>query len=472
MREYKRIFNDDNVNEERVEIKAKKLVNKASEYDSYDLNDKDIFFSDIDNSYNQDKMYGKYDTKSAAVKKVDADYIPPFSAGEIDKNIPEENTTAESSDNTPDDLEYIDSDAIRFNDISNSQQSADALNIEDNREGAGYIPLNEEVKQAVKLDSDRNDGKYFIDKEITLSKKESDDADKEDKIHLLSELDGPDDSDIDNIYQEDLTEEDYDEDAIIFTDIENDENGNSLIYDYPDEEESYDEESFELDNDYDNEDEPYESEEDYDDLSEYPELDDNDFYDNEKDSQEIFEDLGDDFDEQGEFEDNIAESNEDIDTDLDTEGEFQEFIDSEEDDEEEYFIDDLSSEDEEEHLSDEEEYEDDQSIDNDNYPVGEDDEDLLIDNLDLANDRGDDDSFSSLDLEDDIDNQNDLYKSEPGKPRGKRNAVILVIVCVIAVVLGFGLYFLINYFSNNDFKGFSNLFSAENAIEEDIDMRV
>ena len=29
------------------------------------------------------KMYGKYDTKSAAVKKVDADYIPPFSAGEI-----------------------------------------------------------------------------------------------------------------------------------------------------------------------------------------------------------------------------------------------------------------------------------------------------------------------------------------------------------------------------------------------------
>ena len=137
-----------------------------------------------------------------------------------------------------------------------------------------------------------------------------------------------------------------------------------------------------------------------------------------------------------------------------------------------YFIDDLSSEDEEEHLSVEEEYEDDQSIDNDNYPVGEDDEDLLIDNLDLANDRGDDDSFSSLDLEDDIDNQNDHYKSEPGKPRGKRNAVILVIVCVIAVVLGFGLYFLINYFSNNDFKGFSNLFSAENAIEEDIDMRV
>ena len=109
-------------------------------------------------------------------------------------------------------FEYIDSDAIRFNDISNSQQSADALNIDDSKEATGYIPLNEEVKQAERIDLDKNNGEYFIDKEITLSKKESNDTDKEDKIHLLSELDGPDDGDIDNIYQDDLTEEDYDKD--------------------------------------------------------------------------------------------------------------------------------------------------------------------------------------------------------------------------------------------------------------------
>lgn len=472
MREYKRIFNDDNVSEEKVEIKAKKLVNKAQGNDPYDFNDKEIYFSDIDNSYDQDRMYGKYDTNLPSKKDADVDYVPPFTSGEIEEKIPEEIPVPESLENAPDDLDYIDSDAIRFNDISNSQRPADALDLDEKKDAAEYIPMNEETKAEANYDANQDKGKYFIDKEITLSKKDTDDSDKEDKIHLLSELDGPSIED-DISYEDDFADEEYDEDAIVFTDIENDENGNSLIYNDSVEDENYDDGTYELDDDYDNLDDSYESDDEYDDESEYPELDEEEYYEQEDDSQVLFENLGDDTEEQDEFEDGVAESAEAVENDLEYDEEYTEDYDAEDDvDETEFFLDDLSVEDEEEVVEPDLPEYDDKSIDAEPDAISDEDEDMLFDNLDLANDKGDDDSFSSLDLEDDIDNQNDMYKSEPGKPRGKRNAVILIIVCIIAVVLGFGLYFLINYFSNSDFKGFSDLFSAENVIEEDIDLRV
>ena len=507
MREYKRIFNDDNAGEEKVEIKAKKVVNNSSAYeDNFDPNSESIEFSAIDNnSKNGSDIYGYYDIP-AGEDRNSTEYVPSFTQEDIKgKSTSKKAEHAEEyqaeENEVPGEM-----DDIRFNDIANSESTVDALSEIDRKE-----------QKAKKAASRRR--RVIDDNEISITAKDDEvvkeEKEKENAIHLLSELDKANKSDAaeeetyDSMpqYYDDIQSDDYEDDAIVFYDIDNTSGSYAAgaYYDEPNEEMtdinnegSY----YEEDAGY----EPYSEDEDFEEPFEdetdmgseiYP-LDDEEEYDD-----GIYEEpAADDY-----YPDDLSLDDEDEDIDFEDVGESYEDESFEEPEEPvEFFEDDIEDseydrEEPEELFEDDEEQitepevpadEDDLDLELEDVPVSEEgdtvilskpvhenidnaadetddevDEDL-IDNLDLANDNSERESFSTVGSEDDFE---DEYESSESSGRGKRNAVILVIVCIIAAALGIGLYLAINYFKSSDYQSAANELTEEITIEDyDLDI--